>query len=84
LLAARRGASGDAATERARNIALLDLVIFLPATVLACVDLVRGAAWAQKALYAIVGRFDLVGPVVAAMAIMMYVEARDRAVEPPA
>ena len=55
------------------TIALLDLGVFLPATVLACVGLVRGATWAQKALYAVVGWFGLVGPAVAAMAITMYV-----------
>jgi hypothetical protein len=54
-------------------IAMLDLGVFLPATVAACVGLVRGAAWAQKALFTVVGWFGLVGPAVAAMAIMMYV-----------
>lgn len=55
------------------SIALLDLGVFLPATVLACVGLVRGAPWAQKALAAVVGWFGLVGPAVAAMAIAMAV-----------
>jgi hypothetical protein len=54
-------------------IAMLDLGVFLPATVVTCVGLVRGAAWAQKALFAVVGWFGLVGPAVAAMAITMYV-----------
>jgi hypothetical protein len=54
-------------------IAMLDLGIFLPATIAACVGLVRGAPWARKALYAVVGWFGLVGPAVAAMAITMYV-----------
>ena len=55
------------------TIALLDLGVFLPATVMACVGLVRGAPWAPKALYLVVGWFGLVGPAVAAMAITMYV-----------
>ena len=55
------------------TIALLDLGVFLPATVAACVGVVRGARWAHKALYLVVGWFALVGPAVAAMAIVMYV-----------
>jgi hypothetical protein len=54
-------------------IAMLDLGVFLPLTVVACVGLVRDAPWAQKALYAVVGWFGLIGPAVAAMAIAMYV-----------
>ena len=54
-------------------IAMLDLGVFLPLTVIACFGLVRGASWAQKALYTVVGWFGLVGPAVAAMAIAMYV-----------
>lgn len=54
------------------TIALLDLGVFLPATVLACVGLVRGAGWGRKTLYLVVGWFGLVGPAVAAMAISMY------------
>jgi hypothetical protein len=53
-------------------IAMLDLGVFLPLTVAACVGLVRGAHWASKALYTVVGWFGLVGPAVAAMAITMY------------
>jgi hypothetical protein len=53
-------------------IALLDLGVFLPATVAACFGLFRGTAWAQKLAYAVVGWFGLVGPAVAAMAITMY------------
>jgi hypothetical protein len=55
------------------TIAMLDLGIFLPATVLTCMALLRGRPWAQKALYLVVGWFGLVGPAVAAMAIAMYV-----------
>jgi hypothetical protein len=54
------------------TIALLDLGVFLPATVAVCAGLPRGAPWARKALYAVVGWFGLVGPAVAAMAIAMY------------
>ena len=54
-------------------IAMLDLGVFLPVTVAACVGLVRGTPWAQKALYTVVGWFALVAPAVAAMAITMYV-----------
>lgn len=53
-------------------IAMLDLGVFLPATVAACLGLVCGAHWAYKALYLVVGWFGLVGPAVAAMAITMY------------
>jgi hypothetical protein len=54
-------------------IAMLDLGVFLPATVAACFGLVRQSPWAQKLLYTVVGWFGLVGPAVAAMAITMYV-----------
>lgn len=54
-------------------IALLDLGVFLPATVAACLGLGRGARWAPKALYSVAGWFGLVGPAVAAMAIAMHV-----------
>jgi hypothetical protein len=54
-------------------IAMLDLGVFLPATVAACVGLLLGASWARKALYTVVGWFGLVGLAVAGMAITMYV-----------
>jgi hypothetical protein len=54
-------------------IAMLDLGVFLPLTVSACVGIARGRRWAKKALYAAVTWFGLVGPAVAAMAITMYV-----------
>jgi hypothetical protein len=53
-------------------IAMMDLGVFLPLTAATCFGLVRGKAWAQRALYAVVGWFGLVGPAVAAMAITMY------------
>lgn len=52
-------------------IALLDLGVFLPLTVLTCVGLVRGATWARRALLAVAGWFAFVGAAVAAMAIAM-------------
>jgi hypothetical protein len=55
------------------TIAMLDLGIFLHATVLTRMALLRGRPWAPKALYLVVGWFGLVGPGVAAMAIAMYV-----------
>lgn len=55
------------------TIAMLDLGVFLPATVITCVGLARPTAWASKALYTIVGWFGLVGVAVASMAIAMYV-----------
>ena len=54
-------------------IAMLDLGVFLPATVATCVGLAHGSPWAQKALYLVAGWFGLVGPAVAAMAIVMYI-----------
>jgi hypothetical protein len=54
-------------------IAMLDLGIFLPLTISACVGLARGRRWAKKALYAAIAWFGLVGPAVAAMAITMYI-----------
>src|SRR5207249_655637 len=54
-------------------IATLDLGVFLPATLAACIGLFRGDRWAQKLAYVVVGWFGLVGPAVAAMAITMYV-----------
>jgi hypothetical protein len=54
-------------------IAMLDLGVFLPATVATCVGLVRRLPWAQRALHLVVGWFGLVGLAVAAMAITMYV-----------
>lgn len=53
------------------TIALLDLGVFLPLTVAACIGVRGGLYWAPKALYAVVGWFGLVGPAVAAMGIAM-------------
>jgi hypothetical protein len=52
-------------------IALLDLGVFLPLTVAACVGIRRGARWAPRALFTAVGWLGLVGPAVAAMGIAM-------------
>jgi len=54
-------------------IALLDLGVFLPLMICACVGVARARPWGKKALYAVVTWFGLVGPAVAAMAITMYV-----------
>jgi hypothetical protein len=55
------------------TIALLDLGVALPTTVTTGVGLVRDAAWARKAMYAVVAWFALVGAAVAGMNIAMYV-----------
>lgn len=54
------------------TIALLDLGIGLPTLVAACFGLLRGRAWAAKALWVVVGWLALVGPAVAGMATSMY------------
>jgi hypothetical protein len=55
------------------SIVLLDLGIVVPATIAAAVALFRRAAWARKAMYAVVGWFALVPPSVAAMGITMEI-----------
>jgi hypothetical protein len=52
-------------------IVVLDLGAVVPATVATAAGLLAGAAWAQKALYAVIGWFALVPPSVAAMALAM-------------
>ncbi len=52
-------------------IALLDLGVFLPATVATCSGLVAGKPWARKARDLVAGWSGLVGPAVAGMAIAM-------------
>jgi hypothetical protein len=54
------------------TIALLDLGVGLPTLVAACFGLLRGRAWAPKALWIVVGWLALVGPAVAGMAVAMY------------
>jgi len=54
-------------------IAMLDLGVFLPATIATCAGLLRSATWSGKALFTVVGWFALVGTAVAAMGITMYV-----------
>lgn len=54
-------------------IGMLDLGVFLPATIATCVGLVRERLWAYRALCLVVGWFALVGLAVAGMAIAMYV-----------
>lgn len=52
-------------------IGLLDLGIVVPAAVVAGFGLLRGARWARKAAYAVIGWFALVPASIAAMAITM-------------
>lgn len=56
------------------TIALLDLGVFLPATVLTCVGLRRRAPWARPLLDLVAGWFGLVGAAVAAMALTMHLD----------
>lgn len=53
------------------TIATLDLGVFLPITVATCVGLSRGRDWARRSQYLVGGWFGLVGPAVAAMALVM-------------
>jgi hypothetical protein len=55
------------------TIALLDLGIGVPAIVATCVGVRRGAAWARRALYAVVGSLALIGVAVAGMAVSMFI-----------
>ena len=54
-------------------ISFLDLAIVAPASLATALALLRGAAWSQKAMYALVGWFALVPPSVASMAIVMLI-----------
>ena len=54
------------------TIALLDLGVLLPATVAACIGLRRGAPWSHRAMYLVAGWLGLIGPAVAGMGIVMY------------
>jgi hypothetical protein len=47
--------------------------IGLPAIVATCIGARRGAAWARRALYAVVGSLALIGVAVAGMAVAMFV-----------
>lgn len=49
----------------------MDLGIVVPALVLIGVGMLRGAGWARRAVYAVVGWFALLGTSVAGMAIVM-------------
>jgi hypothetical protein len=53
------------------TIALLDLGLALPATVAVCIGYRRGAGWARRGLYGVVGWLALVGTAVAGMAVAM-------------
>jgi uncharacterized membrane protein YdcZ (DUF606 family) len=66
--------AGDAkATHVQARRYRLDLGLFLPLTVAACIGLVRDTRWAAKALYTVASWFALVGPAVGAMAIAMQI-----------
>jgi len=54
-------------------VALLDLGLVVPAAVAVAIGLRRGASWARKGVYAVVGWFALVPVSVAAMAVTMQV-----------
>jgi hypothetical protein len=54
-------------------IAVLDLGLVVPAAVAVALALLRGAAWARRATYALIGWFATVPVSVAAMAITMVV-----------
>jgi hypothetical protein len=54
------------------TIALLDLGVGLPTLIATAVGLERGRAWSAKALWVLVGWLALVGPAVAGMATVMY------------
>jgi hypothetical protein len=54
------------------TIALLDLGVGLPTLIAAAVGLQRRRRWAAKALWILVGWLALVGPAVAGMATVMY------------
>lgn len=56
------------------TIALLDLGVFLPATVATILGIRRGVAWAAKAVFLLAGWFALVGTAVAGMSIAMAIE----------
>lgn len=54
-------------------VKLMDLGVIVPAAVAIGLGLLRGAAWARKASYAILGGYTLLAAAVAGMAIVMYV-----------
>lgn len=56
-------------------VKLMDLGIIVPAAIAIGVGLLRGAAWACKASYAIVGGYTLLSAAVTGMAIVMYANA---------
>ena len=56
-------------------VKLMDLGIVVPTLTAVGVGLVRGAGWAHKAIYGVLGWFALLGSSVAAMAVIMQVKA---------
>jgi hypothetical protein len=53
-------------------VKLMDLGIVAPVAIVTAVGLLRGAAWARRPMYAIVGAYALLATSVAGMAITMY------------
>lgn len=56
-------------------VKLMDLGITVPTLSAVGVGLLRGAGWAHRAAYGVVGWFALLGSSVAAMAVVMQVKA---------
>jgi hypothetical protein len=54
-------------------VKLMDLGIVVPVAVAAGIGLLRGAAWARKPMYAVVGAYALLTVAVTGMAVMMLV-----------
>ena len=56
-------------------VKLMDLGIVVPTLTAVGVGLLRGAGWARKAIYGVLGWFALLGSSVAAMAVVMQVKS---------
>ena len=54
-------------------VKLMDLGIVVPAAIAAAIGLLRGASWAGKVMYAVIGWGALLGSAVAGMAVVMQV-----------
>lgn len=55
------------------TVVLLDLGVVVPVAIATVAALLRGAAWADRALYGVLGWFALVPPAVATMALVKLV-----------
>jgi hypothetical protein len=56
-------------------VKLMDLGIIVPAALATGVGVLRGAPWARKASYALLGGYTLLGAAVTGMAVVMYANA---------